>query len=291
MNEDGRSMDLVRIQFTGLSDFFHFGNGDPSATGGVGIEVACCPAIDKVAVQIGLPRLDQRKVGYDAALKDVGLTVEVFVLFAFGNEGADSRPRVEAGNTCPARSHAFSKGSLGTKLDFDFAGEELAFKLGIFSHVAGDHLLDLVRSQKKTESRAIDAGVVAGDGQVANPGIAQGEDEFLRNAAQSKATDCQKHSVVDYAFQCGFRVGEELIHSDLQGRTLQRGRPLAPVACFTGTALLPPSGGIADVHGKGWVGAGHRFYDWTLGCIAVTNEEIDEVWKLVPVGTPVEIRQ
>jgi lipoprotein-anchoring transpeptidase ErfK/SrfK len=31
-------------------------------------------------------------------------------------------------------------------------------------------------------------------------------------------------------------------------------------------------------------------YDWTLGCVAVTNEEIEEVWKLVPVGTPVEVR-
>ena len=43
-------------------------------------------------------------------------------------------------------------------------------------------------------------------------------------------------------------------------------------------------------NGKGWVGAGHRLYDWTLGCIAVTDEEIDEIWKLVPIGTPVEIR-
>jgi murein L,D-transpeptidase YafK len=53
-------------------------------------------------------------------------------------------------------------------------------------------------------------------------------------------------------------------------------------------------GGDIMIHGlpngKGWIGAGHRAYDWTLGCIAVTNEEIEEVWKLVPVGTPVEIR-
>jgi murein L,D-transpeptidase YafK len=53
-------------------------------------------------------------------------------------------------------------------------------------------------------------------------------------------------------------------------------------------------GGAVMIHGlpngKGWVGAGHRLYDWTLGCVAVTNEEIDEIWKLVPVGTPVEIR-
>ena len=55
-----------------------------------------------------------------------------------------------------------------------------------------------------------------------------------------------------------------------------------------------PPGGAIMIHGlpngKGWVGAGHRLYDWTLGCIAVTDQEIDEIWTLVPVGTPVEIR-
>jgi murein L,D-transpeptidase YafK len=53
-------------------------------------------------------------------------------------------------------------------------------------------------------------------------------------------------------------------------------------------------GGAIMIHGlpngKGWVGAGHRLYDWTLGCIAVTDDEIDEIWNLVPIGTPVEIR-
>ncbi len=55
-----------------------------------------------------------------------------------------------------------------------------------------------------------------------------------------------------------------------------------------------PPGGAIMVHGlpngKGWVGARHRLFDWTLGCIAVTDQEIDEIWALVPVGTPVEIR-
>ena len=34
----------------------------------------------------------------------------------------------------------------------------------------------------------------------------------------------------------------------------------------------------------------HRKTDWTDGCIAVTNEEIEEIWRLVKIGTPVEIR-
>jgi L,D-peptidoglycan transpeptidase YkuD (ErfK/YbiS/YcfS/YnhG family) len=30
--------------------------------------------------------------------------------------------------------------------------------------------------------------------------------------------------------------------------------------------------------------------DWTKGCIAVSDSDIEEIWKLVPNGTVVEIR-
>jgi len=43
-------------------------------------------------------------------------------------------------------------------------------------------------------------------------------------------------------------------------------------------------------NGYGFVGASHRLKDWTDGCIAVTNEEINEIWKVVPDGTPIEIK-
>jgi murein L,D-transpeptidase YafK len=53
-------------------------------------------------------------------------------------------------------------------------------------------------------------------------------------------------------------------------------------------------GGDIMIHGlpKGWelIGAAHRLKDWTLGCIAVTNAEIEEIWKIVPDRTPIEIR-
>jgi murein L,D-transpeptidase YafK len=47
--------------------------------------------------------------------------------------------------------------------------------------------------------------------------------------------------------------------------------------------------GIAN--GYGWIGSLHAQKDWTLGCIAITDQEIDEIWAAVPNGTPVEIRQ
>jgi murein L,D-transpeptidase YafK len=53
-------------------------------------------------------------------------------------------------------------------------------------------------------------------------------------------------------------------------------------------------GGDVFVHGLpngyGWIGAGHRAKDWTDGCIAVTDQEIDEIWRAVANGTPIEIR-
>jgi murein L,D-transpeptidase YafK len=49
------------------------------------------------------------------------------------------------------------------------------------------------------------------------------------------------------------------------------------------------------IHGLGrefsWVGRRHLLSDWTEGCIAVTDSEIEEIWELVPDGTPVEVRQ
>ena len=34
---------------------------------------------------------------------------------------------------------------------------------------------------------------------------------------------------------------------------------------------------------------GHPNKDWTAGCIAVTNQEIQEIWAMVPDGTPIDI--
>jgi murein L,D-transpeptidase YafK len=53
-------------------------------------------------------------------------------------------------------------------------------------------------------------------------------------------------------------------------------------------------GGDIMIHGLGkefaFLGKLHRTSDWTLGCVAVTNEEIEEIWATVDVGTVVEIR-
>src|SRR5659263_528763 len=53
-------------------------------------------------------------------------------------------------------------------------------------------------------------------------------------------------------------------------------------------------GGDIMIHGikngLSWVGDAHTEVDWTKGCIAVTDEEIEEISKLAPNGTIVEIQ-
>lgn len=54
-------------------------------------------------------------------------------------------------------------------------------------------------------------------------------------------------------------------------------------------------GGDIMIHGirngLGWVGTLQRQVDWTKGCIAVTDGEIEEIWRAVPDNTPIEIRR
>lgn len=52
------------------------------------------------------------------------------------------------------------------------------------------------------------------------------------------------------------------------------------------------AGGDLYIHGlpNGFHGHNDALGDWTEGCIAVTDTEIDEIWRMVPDGTPIEIR-
>jgi murein L,D-transpeptidase YafK len=53
-------------------------------------------------------------------------------------------------------------------------------------------------------------------------------------------------------------------------------------------------GGDIMIHGlpdeQAAFGPAHRDYDWTNGCIAVTNKEIEELWRVIRDGTPIEIK-
>ncbi len=53
-------------------------------------------------------------------------------------------------------------------------------------------------------------------------------------------------------------------------------------------------GGAIMIHGQRngfwWLAWVTQWFNWTDGCIAVTNAEMEEIWDLVKVGTPIEIK-
>ncbi len=69
-----------------------------------------------------------------------------------------------------------------------------------------------------------------------------------------------------------------------------------PAAADTASAAargVPPGGDIMIPglpNGLGWLGSPHLRRDWTQGCIAVTDDEIEDIWRAVADGTVVEIR-
>ena len=54
-------------------------------------------------------------------------------------------------------------------------------------------------------------------------------------------------------------------------------------------------GGAIMIHGQrnwlGWLSVVTQRFNWTDGCIAVTNSEMDEIWSMVAIPTPIEIRE
>ena len=113
---------------------------------------------------------------------------------------------------------------------------------------------------------------------------------WWRSDNSRSATRCAwattEHPRVSFASRRGIRRAAITGHS--RSRILTRRIERAPVR----SGVSP--GGDIMIHGlparQAWVGAAHRDFDWTEGCIAVTNKEIDEIWSAVPVGTPILIK-
>lgn len=53
------------------------------------------------------------------------------------------------------------------------------------------------------------------------------------------------------------------------------------------------TGGDVKIHGlkngRAYLSKFHRWMDWTAGCIALTNEEVEELYQAVKIGTSIEI--
>ena len=75
-------------------------------------------------------------------------------------------------------------------------------------------------------------------------------------------------------------------------RALHVSYPSAQDSARAAQAGVSPGGDVM-IHGMpnglGALGAAYRSRDWTAGCIALTDPEIDEIYSSVDDGTPIEI--
>ena len=81
--------------------------------------------------------------------------------------------------------------------------------------------------------------------------------------------------------QSKYHLALRISYPDVTHRTLAKRRGVS-------------AGGDIMIHGLpdafASVGALHRQQDWTEGCVALTNDEIEELWRAVPDGARILIR-
>ena len=112
--------------------------------------------------------------------------------------------------------------------------------------------------------------------------VALGSDSVGRKAQEGDGRTPEGSYVIDYRKpNSSFYRALHISYPDAADRAQATVRGVNP-------------GGLIMIHGirngLGIVGRWHRLMDWTNGCIAVTNSEIEEIWAAVPDGTPIEIR-
>jgi murein L,D-transpeptidase YafK len=123
--------------------------------------------------------------------------------------------------------------------------------------------------------------------------FADGKPLATYKVALGKGNGQAKEREGDHETPEGFYIIDSKNAQSRFHRALHISYPNADDRKHAQTANVNP-GGLIMIHGiqngLGWLGSLQHTIDWTDGCIAVTDSEIDEIWKLVPIGTPVEIR-
>jgi L,D-peptidoglycan transpeptidase YkuD (ErfK/YbiS/YcfS/YnhG family) len=173
-----------------------------------------------------------------------------------------------------------------------------------------------------TASTASAAPVVYNDGRVPMPAWAIGAHTGLVHAGRADSIVVEKSEHRMTLFSGGQPLGTYLVAIGKQsvGAKSQAGDNKTPEGLYYIDARNPNSrfhlalhvsypnaddvararslgvqtGGDIMIHGLPprfhSVGAAHRTWDWTNGCVAVTDEEIEQIWTAVPVGTPIRIK-
>jgi murein L,D-transpeptidase YafK len=132
------------------------------------------------------------------------------------------------------------------------------------------------------EKRARTLTLFRGDGKLKIYKVALGSDPVGPKQQQGDGRTPEGTYVIDARKKNSqFHRALHISYPNAEDRRLARQHGVSP-------------GGDIMIHGlpngMASIGSAHRRRDWTQGCIAVTNEEIEEIWRAVPNGTRVVIK-
>ncbi|AZO55880.1 MULTISPECIES: L,D-transpeptidase family protein [unclassified Mesorhizobium] len=153
-----------------------------------------------------------------------------------------------------------------------------AFLIATFQAFAGERV-DLVRVHKA--GRRLE---LIGDGKVVRSyGIALGGDPIGHKHQEGDQRTPEGRYILDWRNPNS--IAHKSIHvsyPDAEDMAAAKARNVDP-------------GGMIMIHGQpngfGWWGWLLQLVDWTDGCIAVTDSDMDEIWAMVADGTPIDIGQ
>src|SRR5262249_43232905 len=134
---------------------------------------------------------------------------------ALGDISARAGAGKEGGDAGTAGADALGQRALRVEFDLQFAGEILLGEQFVFADVGRDHLFDLAALEQQSEASAVHAGIVRHDGEVFDAGVADAEDQRLRDAAQADPTCHNQHAVLEQAGQGCSCVGIYLFHATI----------------------------------------------------------------------------
>ncbi|RVD56392.1 hypothetical protein EN828_04255 [Mesorhizobium sp. M2D.F.Ca.ET.185.01.1.1] len=137
--------------------------------------------------------------------------------------------------------------------------------------------VDLVRVEKSQRQLQL----ISGDKVLRSYGIALGGAPLGQKQREGDERTPEGRYVLDW------RNPNSVAH-----RSIHISYPNADDAAAARSRGVDP-GGFIMIHGQpngfGWLGRLLQMVDWTDGCIAVTNSDMDEIWTMVADGTPIEI--
>src|SRR6516162_1336924 len=124
LDKDAGRVGTVRVNLTRLDRLFDFRDGDPRGSRHDRVEVARRLSIHEVAFAVGLPSVNDRKLGGEAALHHISFAIEFAGFLSFRNQRADPCFGEKSRDAGTAGADALGQSALRIEFELELAFEE-----------------------------------------------------------------------------------------------------------------------------------------------------------------------